>query len=270
MAKRAPCLADIDLGRKLKDKAAYEKRLKAVQVQLLCIQQAYLQQGRRAVIALEGWDAAGKGATIRRLTEKLDPRVVKVWPIARPADHEAGRHWLYRFWLRLPEPGTIAVFDRSWYGRVLVERVEGLVAKAAWQRAYREINDFERLLAEDGARLVKLFLHVSPEEQLRRFAERIAVPYKRWKIGPEDFRNVARRADYARAIDDMLARTHTRHAPWHPVPAEHKWYGRIAALETVAARLGEGVDLRPKALDAETERLARRMLGRLPKRRETS
>jgi polyphosphate kinase 2 (PPK2 family) len=226
----------------------------------LQIQQAYLTQRRRAVILFEGWDAAGKGGTIRRLTERLDPRACKVWPIAGPRDHEQGVHYLYRFWTRLPEAGTIAIFDRSWYGRVLVERVEKLTPAKDWRRAYREINEFERMLVDDGVRLVKLFLHLSPEEQLRRFAERLAEPYKRWKITVGDFRNHARRRDYERAIDDMLKRTSTKRAPWRVVPAEHKWYARVTALEIVAETLGERVPLAPPPLDAALKSAARRAL----------
>lgn len=253
-----PRLADANLARRIETKAAYERRLKALQVELLSIQQAYLTQARRAVIVFEGWDAAGKGGVIRRLAEPLDPRSIKVWPIAAPRADEHERHYLYRFWMRLPERGEIAVFDRSWYGRVLVERVEKIAAPPAWRRAYREINEFERLLLDDGVRLVKLFLHVSAAEQLKRFRERIEVPHKRWKIGAADLRNRSLRPAYAKAIDEMFAKTSMACAPWHLIPADSKWFARIACLKIIARELGAGVDLEPppvpKALRQAIER----------------
>jgi polyphosphate kinase 2 (PPK2 family) len=242
-------LADIDLGRQLKDEATYQRKLKALQLEILNIQQAYQRQGRRAIIALEGWDAAGKGAVIRRLSARLDPRHCQVWPIGTPTPAEQGRHYLYRFWRRLPTPGTLAVFDRSWYGRVLVERVEGLAAKREWRRAYDEINAFERMLVDDGARLVKLFLHISPEAQLARFRERLATPYKRWKLTEEDLRNRRHWAAYEHAIDDMFDRTSTAAVPWHGVPCEFKWYGRIECLKIIRRELGRGVELKPPPVD---------------------
>ena len=242
-------LADIDLDRKLKDEATYERKLKALQIELLNIQQAYQRQGRRAIIALEGWDTAGKGGLIRRLSARLDPRNCQVWPIAAPTPAEQGRHYLYRFWQRLPTPGKLAVFDRSWYGRVLVERVEGLAAKREWRRAYDEINEFERMLVDDGARLVKLFLHISPEAQLVRFRERLAVPYKRWKLTDADLRNRRHWAAYESAIDDMFGHTSTPAAPWHGVPCEFKWYGRVQCLKIICRELGRDVDVTPPPAD---------------------
>jgi polyphosphate kinase 2 (PPK2 family) len=236
-------LRDVDLSARLADEDAYKRRKKALELRLLEIQQAYLLHGRRGVVVFEGFDAAGKGGAIRRITEALDPRGVKVWPIAAPSESERGQHYLQRFWTRLPRPGEIAIFDRSWYGRVLVERVERLVPPADWKRAYREINEFERLLTDDGIALVKLFLHVSPEEQLRRFRERIETPYKRWKIGKDDFRNRARRKDYVRAVDDMLAKTSTARAPWRLVASDHKWHSRIVCMRSVADTLSRGLDL---------------------------
>jgi polyphosphate kinase 2 (PPK2 family) len=237
---KAVRLRDVDLSTRLSDEREYKKQKKELQ-----IQQAYLLQGRRAVIVFEGFDAAGKGGAIHRIAEALDPRGVKVWPIAAPAEAERGQHYLQRFWARLPRPGEIAVFDRSWYGRVLVERVERLTAPADWKRAYREINEFERLLTDDGTPVIKLFLHVSADEQLRRFRERIKTPYKRWKITEDDFRNRGRRNDYARAVDDMLARTSTARAPWRVVPSDHKWHSRIVCMRAVVERLSRGVDLAP-------------------------
>ena len=238
-------LAKVDLDEKIKDEETYERRLKALQLRMLEIQQAYLRQGRRAILVLEGWDTAGKGGLIRRLSSRLDPRHCKVWPIGAPEAGEQARHFLYRFWLRLPEPGIIAVFDRSWYGRVLVERVEGLARKSEWRRAYHEINELECMLVDAGVRIVKVFLHITPEEQLARFEERVAVPYKRWKLTEEDLRNRARWDDYVVAIEEMFDRTSSRHAPWHLVAANFKWHGRIRALDIIASTLAKGVDLEP-------------------------
>lgn len=251
--KHPPRLAEVRLGRKLKDEATYERRLKGLQIDMLNLQQAYQRQERRGIVVLEGWDTAGKGGLIRRMSARLDPRNFRVWPIGVPLPAEQGRHYLYRFWKRLPEPGTIAVFDRSWYGRVLVERIEGLAPKAAWKRAYAEINEFERLLTDDGVRLVKLFLHITPETQLERFRERLSVPYKRWKLTPEDLRNRRHWDEYATAIDEMFHRTSTAFAPWHAVPCVYKWYGRVTALTLIRDTLGREVDVAPPPADPATE-----------------
>jgi polyphosphate kinase 2 (PPK2 family) len=239
----------------------YEKRLKEEQRRLQRIQQAYLHTGDRAVIVLEGYDAAGKGGAIRRMSAELDPRSFKVWPIAAPNEIERRQHYLQRFWARLPERGQIAVFDRSWYGRVLVERVEGLAPRRDWRRAVREINDFERLLVDDGAHVVKVFLHVSPEVQLRRFRERLTTPRKRWKLSFDDFRNRARRAEYDQAVADMLDETSTGRAPWHVIPADHKLYARVETLRCIADAVSEGVDLGVAPISAELRELACRELG---------
>lgn len=256
-------LADIDLDCKLKDEDTYQRKLKDLQLEILVIQQAYQFQGRRAIIALEGWDTAGKGGLIRRLSTRLDPRHCRVWPIGPPTPDEQGKHYLYRFWQKLPLPGTLAIFDRSWYGRVLVERVEGLAAKSDWRRAYDEINELEAMLVEDGVRLVKLFLHISPEAQLDRFRERLAVPYKRGKLTADDLRNRRHWADYERAIDDMFERTSTTVAPWHGVPCEFKWYGRIECLKIICRALSHDVDLAPPPADPEIARAIAK-LGREP------
>ena len=245
-------------------RADYEAALAEQQLLLRKIQQAYLASGDRGIVVFEGWDAAGKGGTIRRMSAVMDPRGFKVWPIAAPNDVDKARHFLYRFWERVPPVGAISVFDRSWYGRVLVERVEGLAAKAAWQRAYREINEFERMLSDDGARIVKIFLHISPEEQLKRFEQRLHDPLKRWKLTYEDFRTRDRRPDYERAVEEMVARTSTDLAPWHVIPAEDKKYARIAALRLITETFAEGVSLEPRPMDAEAIALARAAFGALP------
>jgi polyphosphate kinase 2 (PPK2 family) len=245
---RRPRLGAITDHPKL-DFADYERRLTTLQGTLQLIQQAYLGTTERALIVLEGWDTSGKGGVVRRLGWALDPRSFKVHPIAAPDEHERAQHYLQRFWQRLPENGQIVVFDRSWYGRVLVERVEGFAAAPEWGRAYREIVEFERMLVDAGVRLVKLFLHITPDEQLRRFHDRLTNPLKRWKLSYEDFRNRARWADYETAIEDMMARTASKHAPWYLIPANNKPYGRIAALRILMDRMGEGVRLEPRPID---------------------
>src|SRR6516164_6602795 len=242
------------------DYADYERRLTSLQGALQLIQQAYLGTPERALVVLEGWDTAGKGGVVRRLGWALDPRRFKVHPIAAPTQHERAQHYLERFWTRLPENGQIVLFDRAWYGRVLVERVEGFATTKEWQRAYREINEFERMLVDSGIRLVKLFLHITPDEQVRRFRDRLINPLKRWKLSYEDFRNRARWTDYATAIEDMLARTATKAAPWYLIPADNKAYGRIAALRILVDRLGKDVLLEPRPIDPGLLKEAKRAL----------
>ena len=229
--------------------AVYVRKLARLQRTLCAIQQAYLFSGRSAVIVFEGWDAAGKGGAIRRMSAAFDPRSFKVWPIGPPRNYYLARLYLLRFMERLPPAGAIAAFDRSWYGRVLVERVEKLIPEPRWKAAYREINEFERMITDDGTRLVKLFFHITAEEQLRRFEARLHDPMKRWKLSFEDFRNRRHWDDYVEATEEMLARTSTSNAPWCVVAAEDKKHGRIAALTEVVRRLGRGVDLGPPALD---------------------
>src|SRR5579859_1031446 len=241
--------------------ADYERRLSTMQETLQLVQQAYLGTTHRAVIVLEGWDTAGKGGVVRRLGWALDPRSFKVHAIAAPNSREKHLHYLQRFWERLPQHGQIVVFDRSWYGRVLVERVEGFASQQEWRRAYTEINDFERILLDDGARLVKVFLHITPEEQLRRFRNRLTDPLKRWKLSYEDFRNRGRWLDYEDAIEDMIAKTSHRPAPWHVVPANNKPYGRLATFRIIVDRLSRGVDLQPRPLDPAVATAAEQLLG---------
>lgn len=255
-------LADLDMNAaRFADKEAYEKRLGKLQKELLRIQQTYWHEKRRAVLVFEGWDAGGKGGAIRRLTEPLDPRGFHVWPIAAPRPDEQGRHYLYRFWKRLPVPGSIAVFDRSWYGRVLVERVEGFATKEQWKRAYGEIREFERMLTDDGARIVKLFLHITKDEQLNRFRERLTNPYKRWKLTEEDLRNRDKWADHEEAVEDMFDETSTENAPWTAVPANSKWYARTRVLEIVTEALAKGVTVAPPPVDEVMAKAAAEVLG---------
>jgi polyphosphate kinase 2 (PPK2 family) len=241
--------------------ADYERRLATMQETLQLVQQAYLGTAHHAVIVLEGWDTAGKGGVVRRLGWALDPRSFKVHAIAAPKGREKSLHYLQRFWEQLPQHGQIVVFDRSWYGRVLVERVESFATSPEWHRAYDEINDFERTLLADGMRLVKLFMHITPEEQMRRFRARLTDPLKRWKLSYEDFRNRARWKEYETAIEDMIEKTSSKRAPWHLVPANNKPYGRLAAFRIIADRLSKGVALDPRALDPKVAEAAQHLLG---------
>ena len=264
LQRRPPSLAELNMSPHV-GRREYDAKLSRRQQELKEISLAYRAQERRAVVVFEGWDAAGKGGIIRRLGWPLDPRGFKVWPIAAPLPEEQGQPYLYRFWRRLPYPGQLVVFDRSWYGRVLVERVEEFAGEAEWRRAYAEINDFERMLADDGIRLVKIFLHISAEEQLKRFRVRLNDPLKRWKLSPEDLRNRARWAEYEDAIEEMFLRTSTVARPWHAIPANDKKYARLAALGLVVKHLAKGVDLKPGDLDPEFARHAHEVLG-LPDR----
>lgn len=239
----------------------FDRRIKPLQESLQRIQQAYLGSRERAVIVLEGWDTAGKGGLVRRLGWTFDPRSFRVHSIAAPNSIEARQHYLQRFWERLPQHGQITVFDRSWYGRVLVERVENLTPEPDWQRAYAEIDSFERMLVDDGVRLVKLFLHISHEEQAQRFRDRMENPLKRWKLSYEDFRNHALWDGYRTAIEDMVERTSSATAPWHIIPSNDKPFSRLAAFGIIADRLGQGIDTTPHELDAEIRYLAEMTLG---------
>lgn len=245
----------------LADKDEYLKKLKKWQKKMLQVQQAYFHQNRRAILVFEGWDASGKGGAIRRITEKLDPRGVTVHPISAPTPQEQSKHYLHRFQARLPEAGTIAIFDRSWYGRVLVERIEGFATEKEWQRAYQEINEFERSLIDDGVRIVKVFMHITPDEQLKRFEERLNNPVKRWKLTTEDIRNRAKWEEYETSTNEMFQYTSTEAAPWNIIRGNHKWFARIDALKTVVNQLAEGIDTSPPAINPEVIQHAYEALG---------
>ena len=242
-------------------KREYKDALKHWQKQLTLIQQAYFHQQRRAIVVFEGWDAAGKGGAIRRITETLDPRGFRVYPIGKPSAEEQSRHYLYRFFTKLPKPGTIAIFDRSYYGRVLVERVDGYASDNEWKRAYQEINGFEQTLADDGVRFVKIFLHIDEQEQTRRFIQRLHNPLKRWKLTEEDLHNRRQRPAYVEAVNDMLTYTHTPHAPWHMIMANHKWFTRVEVLRHLATTLSADVEINPPPLDPSFIANAEQQLG---------
>lgn len=198
---------------------------------------AALGAGRSIVFVFEGWDAAGKGGAIRRLTSAIDPRDYSVIPVAKPTPEEKHAHYLWRFWRDIPRDGRMAVFDRSWYGRVLVERIEGFCREDEWRRAFAEINDFERQLAEHGTIVLKYWLHISHEEQLERFRDRETTPNKRHKLNEEDWRNRRKRAAYEVAVGDMLALTDAADAPWHLVPADNKRFARLEVLRTASRQI---------------------------------
>jgi polyphosphate kinase 2 (PPK2 family) len=200
-------------------------------------------------VLFEGWDASGKGGAIKRLVGPLDPRHVRVAQFAAPTRDEKRHHFLWRFWPVLPGWGGMAVLDRTWYGRVLVERVEGFAPEEAWRRAYEEIRDLETTLTAEGMVLVKFWLHVSPEEQLRRFEARRADPYKAWKLTEEDWRNRDKRGEYEEAVEEMLERTHVAAAPWHVIAADDKRSARVAVVRTVCAAVEAA--LRERGIDAD-------------------
>ena len=239
-------LDDLDLNLKL-SREQEAMQLAAAQTRLLQLRLTLGGQigkkeiGPAVTVVFEGWDASGKGGAIRRLVAPLDPRHVRVRQFAAPSYDEKRHHWLGRFWPALPGWGGMAVLDRSWYGRVLVERVEGFADQAAWKRAYEEIRDFERMLAEEGMLIVKFWLHVSSREQLKRFEARAEDPLKSWKLTDEDWRNRKKRRAYARAIEDMLDETDRDFAPWTLVEADSKRYARVKVIETVIAAAEDGM-----------------------------
>lgn len=227
------------------DQEEYTANLVKYQVALFRLgYQVYVQQ-RPVVIVFEGWDAAGKGGAIRRVTEKLDPRGYSVYSIAAPQGDDATHHYLWRFWRRLPEAGQIAIFDRSWYGRVMVERIEGFCSETDWKRAYREINQFERQLVDHGAIVFKFWIHISKDEQLRRFEARAADRLKTWKLTEEDWRNRDKWGLYEEAVNDMLLKTSTLSAPWTVVEGNSKPYARVKILSTLVEKLSKELDYDP-------------------------
>ncbi|WP_052134854.1 polyphosphate kinase 2 family protein [Sphingomonas sp. 37zxx] len=255
-------LSNYEAGKKFK--GDYDEALKAVQQRLWQVQVAHIVHKRAAIIVLEGWDAAGKGGIIKRLTSNWDPRFFEVVPIAAPSAAEKARHFLWRFWQRLPARGHIHIADRSWYGRVLVERVEGYASEAEWRRGYDEINAFEAQQIAIGTTIVKLFVHITQETQDREFAERLNDAWKQWKTGADDYRNRARRADYLVAMDEMFARTSTVQAPWQIIDGNSRKAARIAALTAIADALEAKVPMTPPTLDPDFEAMARAALERSP------
>ncbi len=246
-AKQAPpkteivsVLDSVDLQKTVSDKV-YENKLDALQARLGPLARRAWQKQRSTVIVFEGWDAAGKGGSIRRLTAAMDARAYRVVPIAAPTDEERAHHYLWRFWRHVPRAGYVTIYDRSWYGRVLVERVEGFASEDEWRRAYSEINQFEEQLTEHGVVLVKFWVHVGKDEQLRRFEERKKIAFKKHKITEEDWRNREKWDAYEAAVNEMVARTSTRRAPWTLVSGNDKRWARLQIAQSVCQRLEEAL-----------------------------
>jgi len=234
-------LDHVDLEKTLDDEA-YEKKLNRYWGKLAKLSRKSHRCGLSAVVAFEGWDAAGKGGVIRRLTKPLDAARYRVVPIAAPSEEERAHHYLWRFWRRLPRAGHWTIFDRSWYGRVLVERLEGFATEEEWRRAYSEINDFEEMIVDRSILLLKFWIHISPEEQLRRFKAREKVAFKKYKITAEDYRNRDRWNAYELAADEMVQRTSTDYARWHLVSGNDKRWARIQVLKTACRELSTALD----------------------------
>ena len=230
-------LADIPLDGKTIEEEAYKKELEELQDELGELHNKIYRRRIPVIIAYEGWDAAGKGGNIKRITRALDPRGYVVEPIASPEPHEKARHYLWRFWTRLPKDGHITIFDRTWYGRVMVERLEGFCSENDWQRAYNEINAFENELSRWGAVIIKFWVQIDKDTQLARFTDRQNTPEKQWKITDEDWRNREKWDVYEDAINEMLQKTNTEFAPWHILESNDKKYARIKALRIVVEEL---------------------------------
>lgn len=227
-----PKLGDIPLNQSM-DEQDYKEKLKKLQKRLSELHGWLYEKKVPVVIAFEGWDAAGKGGNIRRISAALDPRGYEVVPIAAPNEEESARHYLWRFWKNLPKDGHIAIFDRTWYGRVMVERVEGFCTENDWKRAYREINEFERQLTDWGAIVIKFWLQIDKDEQLKRFNARQSTPSKQWKITDEDWRNRGKWDEYEIAVNDMLKYTSTSFAQWNIIESQDKKFGRIQTLKCI-------------------------------------
>lgn len=239
-------LEKLKQDKEITDKKVYKGELEKYQRRLLALQQMLFQEKIGLIVVFEGMDAAGKGGAIKRMNEQLDPRGVLVHPISAPAPHELRYHYMQRFWRKLPQHGQIAIFDRSWYGRVLVERVEGYASEPEWKRAYDEINAFEKSLTDERYIMVKFWVQISKDEQLKRFEERQLDPVKRWKITDEDWRNRKKWAMYVEAAEEMLLKTDDPHAPWHVIEGNDKKYARVdilkkavAHIETILGQMGQ-------------------------------
>jgi len=238
-------LGQIDLTQSLSEDD-YKHKLSQQQARLGKLQREIYEQQVPVLAIFEGWDAAGKGGAIKRLTDILDPRSYEVQPFAAPTDEEKSHHYLWRFWRRLPSAGKIGIFDRSWYGRILVERVEGFATDEEWRRAYREINEFEEQLTRAGYVLVKFWLHIDTDEQLKRFQARKENPFKQYKLTDEDWRNREKWPFYEVAVNQMIQRTHTPTAPWTIVGANCKYSARVQVVETVVEAIQRELQRRSK------------------------
>jgi polyphosphate kinase 2 (PPK2 family) len=246
-------LENINLKTKL-PREDYKRILPTLQGRLYDLEKACWDQGVPTIILFEGWDAAGKGTTISAVTQRLDPRGFKLYPITSPRTYELQRPWLWRFWLKAPNRGEMVIYDHSWYGRVLEERVENTVPEKAWKQAYRDIVDFERMLADDGATIFKFFLHISKKEQKERFHSIEKDPLEAWRVTSADWARQKKYDEYLVAIEDMLELTESEYAPWTIVEATSKWYARHKVFETIIAgiemRLGANAPPRTEAATA--------------------
>lgn len=244
-------LENINLKKKL-SRDEYKRLVPILQQRLYDLEKACWDHGVPTVVLFEGWDASGKGTTIATLTERLDPRGFKLYPITAPRTYEQQRPWLWRFWLKVPDRGEMVIFDHSWYGRVLVERVEKVVPEKAWREAYRDILDFERMLADDGTVILKFFLHISKKEQKKRFQAIEKDPLEAWRVTDADWARHKKYENYVAAVEEMLEMTESEYAPWTIVEATSKWHARRKVFETIIAamekRLGSAA---PSAADAK-------------------
>jgi len=238
-------LSGVDLSKALSNKE-YKQKLDSLQKKMEILHSELYRLRIPVVICFEGWDAGGKGGAIKRLTSHMDPRGYQVNPTASPNDTEKAHHYLWRFWNNMPKAGHIAIFDRTWYGRVMVERIEGFCSEAEWKRAYQEINEMEEHLANSGCIVLKFWLHIDKDEQERRFKERMENPAKQWKITDEDWRNREKWDEYEKAVDEMLVRTSTTYAPWEIVEANSKYYARVKVLKTVVEAMEKEIEKRKK------------------------
>jgi polyphosphate kinase 2 (PPK2 family) len=225
-------LENINLDRKL-SREEYKRQLPRLQRRLYDLEKACWDQGVPTIVVFEGWDAAGKGTTIATLTQRLDPRGFKLYPITAPRTYETQRPWLWRFWLKVPNRGEMVIFDHSWYGRLVEERVQRVVTEKTWRAAYEDINEFERMLADDGCTFVKFFLHISKKEQKKRFETISADPLEAWRVTAADWARHKQYGAYLEAIEEMLERTESEYAPWTIVEATSKWWARRKVIETI-------------------------------------
>jgi AMP-polyphosphate phosphotransferase len=249
-------LENINLGRKL-SREEYRRALPGLQMRLYDLEKACWDQGVPTIIAFEGWDASGKGTALGALTQRLDPRGFRLYPITAPRTYEQHQPWLWRFWLKVPNRGEMILFDHSWYGRVLEERVERTIPEKAWRQAYRDIVEFERTLADDGATILKFFFHISKKEQRKRFQALEADPLEAWRVTGEDWARHKKYDEYVAASEEMLEQTDTEYAPWTIIEATSKWYARKKVFETLSAamerRLGANAPPRSESTVATPE-----------------
>ena len=255
-------LEDLDLSLEL-DKKLYKKKLKVLQYEMLNVQQFLFNNKIGLILVFEGMDAAGKGGAIKRLTERIDPRGYVVHPISAPQPHELRYNYMHRFWRKLPQHGQMAIFDRSWYGRVLVERLEGFATKDEWERAYDEINNFEHLLTDGNYIIIKFWIHIDKEEQLNRFNARAQDPYKAWKLTDEDWRNREKFDDYVTIADEMFEKTDSENAPWVLISGNDKYYARIQILKETLAHIEKQAQRRGLKIPSLFEREERKAIAEL-------